>query len=258
MITNVLRYVGKSVVNFYIDLFCKIKSLMSNIALLFYPPYYSRRLCMEMLNIGLTSIPMVGMTALFTGTVLALQSFIGFSRFSASSSIPMVVVLSITRELGPVLTGLMLSGRIASNIASEIGSMKITDQLDALQIIGVERSQYLLRPKLTAMIISMPLLTLISDILGIFGGYLISVLKLDYSNHLYQKMTFDFLNFGDVISGIVKASFFGIIIVFTGYISGLLAQKNTIGVGVATRNAVVCSTVLILVVNYCLTYFLFG
>jgi phospholipid/cholesterol/gamma-HCH transport system permease protein len=258
MLVGFLQFVGKSVLNFYSDLFFRIKLFLVNLFVLFFPPFYLRRFFSELLTIGVASIPIVGMTAIFTGSVLALQSFIGFSRMDAGSSIPMVVVLSITRELGPVLTGLMLSGRVASNIASEVGSMKITDQLDAMYIMGIEKNHYILRPKLTAMLISMPILTLISDILGIFGGYLISITKLGYSPHSYEKMTFDFLNLNDVISGIIKASFFGVIIILIGYFSGLLAQKNTTGVGVSTRNAVVCSTILILIANYCLTYLLFS
>jgi phospholipid/cholesterol/gamma-HCH transport system permease protein len=224
---------------------------------LFFKPFYFRRLWVELLNIGVASVPIVGMTALFSGSVLALQSYVGFSRVDASSSIPLVVVLSITRELGPVLTGLMLSGRIASNIASEVGSMKITDQIDAMYIMGIDKNQYLLRPRLISMVIFMPILAIIADILGIFGGYLVSIYKLGYSSVSYQKMTFDFLKFEDVVSGLIKASCFGVIIVLTGYVCGLYAMKNTYGVGIATRNAVVCSTILILVANYFLTYFLF-
>ena len=197
------------------------------------------------------------MTAIFSGSVLALQSYVGFSQYNASESIPLIVVLSITRELGPVLTGLMLSGRVASNIASEIGAMRITDQLDAIKIIGIEKIQYLLRPKLVAMIIFMPILTIVSDVLGMVGGYLVSIYKLGFNDGLYIKATFDYLKMSDVYYGIIKSFYFGIIIICIGYISGLLAQQNSHGTGIATRNAVVYSTICILIANYILTYILF-
>lgn len=257
MILAFLQLIGRSTINFYSNLFFGLYNFIIGFFFLFFPPFYFKRFLDEMLNIGLSSIPLVSMTALFTGSVLALQSYIGFARFDATSSIPMVVLVSITRELGPVLTGLMLSGRISSSIASEVGSMKITDQLDAIYIMGLEKNQYIFRPKLIAMMISMPILTIISDILGVYGGYLVSTLKLGYSAHIYQKMTFDVLDFSDILSGVIKSSFFGIIIVFIGYVCGLYAYKNTTGIGIATRNAVVCTTILILIVNYLLTYILF-
>ncbi len=256
-ILNFLQYNGRSLINFYCNLFFRMKVIFISLMNLFCKPFYFKRLWSEFVNIGVASIPIVAMTAVFSGSVLALQSYVGFSRVDASSSIPLVVVLSITRELGPVLTGLMLSGRIASNIASEVGSMKITDQIDAMYVMGIDKNQYLLRPRLISMIIFMPILALIADVLGIFGGYLVSVFKLNYSSVGYQKMTFDFLKFEDVMSGLIKASFFGLIIVLTGYICGLNSMKNTYGVGIATRNAVVCSTIFILVANYFLTYLLF-
>jgi phospholipid/cholesterol/gamma-HCH transport system permease protein len=252
-----LEFTGRSIINFYSNLFSNTKLFFQGLLFFFTSPFYSKRFGDEIINIGLSSIPIVSMTALFSGSVLALQSYVGFSRMDATNSIPIVVALSMIRELGPVLTGLMLSGRIASNIASEIGSMKITDQLDAMHIIGVEKIQYLLRPKLIAMILCMPLLTLIADIFGLYGGYLISITKLNYNPITYQKMTFDFLTFDDISSGIIKSSCFGLIIILVGYFSGLSSVKNTYGVGISTRNAVVYSTGLILIANYLLTYILF-
>ncbi len=240
------QFIGKNFINF-----------LNFLVILLSKPFYFKRLWEELINIGITSTPIVAMTAIFSGSVLALQSYVGFSQYNASESIPLIVVLSITRELGPVLTGLMLSGRIASNIASEIGAMRITDQLDAIKIIGIEKIQYLLRPKLIAMIIFMPILTLISDVLGMLGGYIVSIYKLGFNDALYIKATFDYLKMSDIYYGIIKSFYFGMIIVCIGYVSGLSAQQNSHGTGIATRNAVVYSTICILITNYILTYILF-
>lgn len=249
--------VGRKTLNFFQFMGERAISFFYLIITIFSKPIYFQRLWEEIINIGVTSVPIVAMTAIFSGSVLALQSYVGFSQYNAADSIPLVVVLSITRELGPVLTGLMLSGRIASNIASEIGAMRITDQLDAIKIIGIEKTQYLLRPKLIAMILFMPILTIISDTLGIFGGYLVSIYKLKFNEAAYIKSTLDYLKMSDIWYGIIKSFYFGIIIICVGYLSGLYAQKNSHGTGIATRNAVVYSTVLILIANYLLTYILF-
>ncbi len=242
---NIAEFVGEKIIAFF------------NFLLVFFSiPIYPRRLLSELITIGLTSVPIIALTAIFSGSVLALQSYIGFSQFNASDSIPLIVVLSITRELGPVLTGLMLSGRIASNIASEISTMKITDQLDAMKIIGIEKNQYLLRPKIIAMLISTPFLILIADTLGIFGGYLVSIYKLGFNEALYIKSTLQCLKIDDIVYGMIKSFSFGLLIILIGYLSGLCSQKNSSGAGIATRNAVVYSSVCILVANYVLTFIL--
>lgn len=257
-IIDFLASLGKSIVNFYKNLFKAIINFISTILAIFTPPYYPKAIYEQLLVIGVSSIPIVALTALFSGSVLALQSYVGFSRMSNIDSIPLIVVLSITRELGPVLTGLMVAGRVSSTIASEVGAMKVSEQIDAIYIMGIDINKYLLRPKLFAIIIFMPILTLIADVLGVFGGYLVSIYKLNYNPALYEKLTFDFLKFEDVMSGLTKASVFGIIIVIIGYYFGLKATTGASGVGLVTRNAVVSSTILILVANYFLTYWLFS
>ena len=257
LILNIPQFIGKKTLDLPRFMGRNTINFLSFFIMIFSKPFFFKRFIEELINIGITSAPIVAMTAIFSGSVLALQSYVGFSQYNASESIPLIVVLSITRELGPVLTGFILSGRIASNIASEIGAMRITDQLDAIKIIGIEKNQYLLRPKLIAMIISMPILTLVSNVLGIFGGYLISIYKLGFNEALYIKATFDFLKMSDIYYGIVKSFYFGVIIVIIGYISGLYAKKNSHGTGIATRNAVVYSTICILIANYALTYLLF-
>src|SRR6187549_2594829 len=137
------------------------------------PPYYRRQILRQILEIGYYSLPVVGLTAVFTGMVLALQSFTGFSRFSAESAIPNVVVLSMTRELGPVLAGLMVAGRIGAAMAAEIGTMRVTEQIDALVTLSTNPISYLVKPRLVAGVSMLPLLVLVTDIIGVFGGYLV-------------------------------------------------------------------------------------
>ena len=141
----------------------------------FRPPYFYRLILKQVIDIGYYSLPVVGLTTLLSGMVLALQSYNGFTRFSSESAVATVVALSITRELGPVLAGLMVTGRVGSSIAAELGSMKVSDQIDALKILGTNPFDYLIAPRIIACIICLPALVLIGDIIGIFGGFLVGV-----------------------------------------------------------------------------------
>lgn len=217
------------------------------------PPYYPRQFWRQCLDIGYYSLPVVGLTALFTGMVLALQSYTGFSRFSAEGAIATVVVLSVTRELAPVLAGLMVAGRIGAAMAAEIGTMRVTEQIDALSTLSTNPLQYLVAPRVLAGFLMLPLLVLVADIIGVFGGYLVSVYKLGFnpSNYLYQTM--QYLKAIDVISGLVKAGVFGFFIALMGCYHGYHSKGGAIGVGSATTNAVVSSSIMILIFNYLLT-----
>lgn len=225
---------------------------------IFKPPYYPRIVFAHMIEIGYYSLPVIGLTAIFTGAVLALQSYTGFSRFNAESSIATVVVLSITRELGPVLAGLMVAGRVGAAIAAEVGTMKVTEQIDALRTLSTNPFQYLIAPRLLAGIVMLPFLVLIADIVGIFGGYLVSIHKLGFSPGTYLKNTVDFLEAKDVISGLVKASVFGFIICLMGTYHGYHSKGGAQGVGTATTNAVVAASILILCSNYIITELFFA
>ncbi len=221
-------------------------------------PWYWRQIWRMMVEIGFYSLPVIGLTAIFTGAVLALQSYSGFSRFSAESSIATVVVLSITRELGPVLAGLMVAGRIGASFAAEIGTMRVTEQIDALETLSTSPHNYLVFPRLIAGILMLPVLVLIADIIGVYGGYLVSVYKLDFAPGPYLNSTFEFLEARDVISGLVKASVFGFIISLMGCYHGFYSGRGAQGVGVATTNAVVSASVLILLSNYLVTELFFA
>jgi len=222
------------------------------------PPYYPRLVLKQMIEIGFYSLPVVGLTAIFTGMVLALQSFTGFSRFSAESAIPNVVVVSITRELGPVLASLMVAGRIGAAMAAEIGTMRVTDQIDALTTLSTNPMRYLVAPRLLAGFTMVPILVLVADIVGVFGGYLLSIYKLGFNPSVYLHNTFDFLKVDDVVSGLVKAAVFGFLVALMGCYHGFHSKGGAQGVGTATTNAVVSASILILISDYIVTELFFS
>jgi phospholipid/cholesterol/gamma-HCH transport system permease protein len=224
----------------------------------FRPPFYLRLIGRQMIDIGYYSLPVVGLTALFTGMVLALQSFTGFARFQAEGAVATVVVLSVTRELGPVLAGLMVAGRIGASMAAEIGTMRVTEQVDALSTLATNPFKYLVAPRLIAGLTMLPLLVLVADIIGVFGGFLIGVYRLDFNPAAYIGRTWEFLEPMDVISGLVKAGVFGFVIALMGCYHGYQSRGGAQGVGAATTNAVVSSSILILVFNYLITGLFFS
>lgn len=222
------------------------------------PPFYPRLWWRQVVDIGYYSLPVVGMTALFTGMVLALQSYTGFSRFSAEGAVATVVVLSVTRELAPVLAGLMVAGRIGASIAAEIGTMRVTEQIDALTTLSTNPFKYLIAPRLAAGTFMLPLLVLVADIIGVFGGYIVGVFKLGFTPHNYLQKTWEFLTYDDVVSGLWKAAVFGFIVTLMGCYNGYNSKRGAQGVGAATTNAVVSASILILIANYILTQLFFA
>ena len=224
----------------------------------FTPPFYFRLLLRQCVEIGYYSLPVVGLTAIFTGMVLALQSYTGFSRFNAEGAIANVVVLSITRELAPVLTGLVVAGRIGAAMAAEIGTMSVTEQIDALVTLSTNPFKYLVAPRVIAGVLMLPLLVLVADIIGVFGGYLVCIHKLGFNPAVYLQRTWEFLEPLDVLSGLTKAAVFGFIISLMGCYHGYLSRGGAQGVGQATTNAVVSASVLILGSNYIVTELFFA
>lgn len=231
--------------------------MFSGVSHIFRPPFFYRQLSRQMLDIGYYSLPVVGLTALFTGMVLALQSYTGFSRFNAESAIANVVVLSITRELGPVLGGLMVAGRIGAAIAAEVGTMRVTEQIDALTTLSTNPYKYLIAPRILAGILTLPILVLIADIIGVMGGWLVAVYKLGFNASSYLQQSWQYLELQDVMSGLYKAAVFGFVITLMGCYHGYRSSGGAQGVGTATRNAVVAASILILVTNYIMTGILF-
>jgi len=225
------------------------------------PPIYFRLIGRQMIDVGYYSLPVVGLTTLFSGMVIALQSYTGATRVTADAAlenVTAVVVLSITRELAPVLAGLMVAGRIGASMAAEIGTMRVTEQIDALTTLSTNPIKYLVVPRIIAGLTMLPLLVLVGDVIGIFGGYVIGVFKLDFNPALYIQKTYNFLEYIDVISGLVKAAVFGFVVTLLGCYMGYHSSGGAQGVGAATTNAVVASAILILILNYLISQLFFG
>lgn len=230
----------------------------SGVRHIFTPPWYPAELGRQLLRIGYFSLPVVGLTTLFTGGALALQVFSGGARFNAESVVPNIVAIAMTRELGPVLVGLMVAGRVSTSIAAELATMRVTEQIDALTTLSTNPMKYLVAPRLLAAVIVMPILAFIGDVIGILGGFLVGVARLDFSPGTYINTTYNFLTLGDVTSGLIKAAVFGFIIALMGCYAGYNSGRGAQGVGGATRSSVVVASILILASNYFLTEALFG
>jgi phospholipid/cholesterol/gamma-HCH transport system permease protein len=222
------------------------------------PPFYGRLFLNALLEVGYFSLPVVALTAVFTGMVLALQSYTGFSRFAAQGAVASLVVLSMTRELGPVLAGLIVAGRVGAAMAAELGTMRVTDQIDALSTLSTNPMKYLVAPRLLAATIALPLLVLVADVLGVLGGFIVSTMKLGYNQSAYLASTINFVRTEDVISGLVKAGVFGFLIALMGCYQGYHSKGGAQGVGAATTAAVVSASILILAFDYVLTEMFFS
>jgi phospholipid/cholesterol/gamma-HCH transport system permease protein len=222
------------------------------------PPFYPAQLFAACANIGWFSLPVVGLTALFTGAALAQQIYVGGSRFNAASTVPAVTVIAIVRELGPVLAGLMVAGRVSSALAAELGTMRVTEQIDALATLRTDPFRYLIAPRLVAGTLVLPLLVLVANIIGVAGGYALAVTRLGFNGAAYLETTFRFLERGDIVSSLVKAAVFGFIIALAGCYHGFRSSGGAAGVGRATTGAVVTAFLLILLSNLFITVAVFG
>lgn len=252
-----VEYLGGLIIRFADGFGAVLLLLFTTIKGLFVPPYEVRNTFRQMMEIGLRSLPVVGITAIFTGMVLALQTYMGFKRFGAESLVGTVVALSITRELGPVLTGLIVAGRAGAAMAAELGTMRVTEQIDALETLATNPVKYLVVPRFISGMIMLPALAVVTDIIGILGGYLVTVGLFDANSASYWKKTWDFLMLEDIYSGIVKASFFGAAIAIVSCYKGFYTEGGAEGVGKATTGAVVISSMTILISDYFLSAWLF-
>jgi len=255
---NILAPIGRVFITFLAQTGRLVLFMFSALVNCVRPPIYWHLIGQQMLRIGYFSLPVVGLTAFFTGGALALQIYVGGNRFGAESVVPNIVVLGITRELGPVIAGLMVAGRVAAAIAAEIGTMRVTEQIDALTTLSTNPMKYLVVPRLIAAVVTLPLLVLVADAIGVFGGYVISTSSLGFNGAVYIKNTMDFVTDGDVRSGVIKVAVFGFIIALMGCYNGFHSRGGAQGVGAATTNAVVTSSILILAANYFLTSILFS
>ena len=229
-----------------------------SIASLFSRPIYFSDIFTQMDSIGIGSLPIVILSGFFTGCVLALQSVSSLKEFGAVSMTGTLVSLSMVKELGPVLTGLMVSGRNASGMASELGSMKVTEQLDAMRALGVDPIRKLVAPRVSATVFMLFWLTVISDAVGMLGGGLVGVFMLGLNAHSYWRTSYRALNYGDVVQGMTKPVFFGFIIATVGCYFGMSTKGGTQGVGKATTQAVVVSSVMIIVMDFLISRLTIG
>jgi phospholipid/cholesterol/gamma-HCH transport system permease protein len=254
---NIFAPIGRAVLTLLAQIGRLFTFTVQSVVAAFAPPVYGGLIVQQILRIGYFSLPVVGLTAFFTGGVLALQIFIGGNRYGAEAIVPQIVVLGITRELGPVIAGLMVAGRVSAAIAAEIGTMRVTEQIDALTTLATNPIKYLVVPRIIAAVISMPILVAIADSIGVFGGYAVSTASLNFNGASYIKNSVDFMTHSDVESGLIKAAVFGFIIALMGCYNGFHSKGGAQGVGTATTNAVVSSSILILAANYALTSLLF-
>ncbi len=222
------------------------------------PPFFPRLMLHQMVSVGYFSLPVVGLTTLFTGMALALQIFEGSSRFNAEGSVAWIVAVGMTRELAPVLAGLMVAGRVGAAMAAEIGTMRVTEQIDALTTLSTNPFKYLVVPRLIAGTLMLPLLVLVGDIISIFGAYMVSINLLGFNPATYIKNTWDILETVDIVTGLVKAGIFGFIVALTGCFYGFRSRGGAQGVGAATTGAVVTGSILILSSNLLITQLFFS
>ena len=256
-VTNPVANVGRATLEFLADVGRLCIFAAQSILSVFTPPFYFANLGRQLLSVGFYSLPVVGLTALFTGAVLAQQIYIGTGRFNAESTVPTIVVFGITRELGPVIASLMVAGRVSAAMAAELGTMRVTEQIDALTTLATNPFRYLIAPRVLAATLMLPILVLIGDIIGVLGGWALATTVLDYNSVGYLQRTVDFLETWDVISGLIKAGVFGFIIALMGCYQGFNSSGGAQGVGRATTNAVVSASILILAANYIITSIVF-
>lgn len=258
---NFLQRIGVFFIEIVVEFLNKIGRftvfILKSLRSIFSKKWYFKNIFNEFLEIGFYSLPVVSATAIFTGGVMALQTYAGSNRFGAESTVPAIVVLAITRELAPILVGLMVAGRVSTSIAAQLGTMRVTEQIDALYTLSTSPYKYIIFPKILASTVSMPILVLIADIIGIFGGTMASVFSLNFDLVMYMNNTISFLKVEDVYSGLIKSVAFGFIIAVAGCYHGFYSEGGAEGVGKATIRAIVTASILILLSNYLMTELFF-
>ncbi|MDX2446419.1 MAG: ABC transporter permease [Desulfobacterales bacterium] len=254
---KILEFAGRPFI-LMIEEFGKILLLfLSTVSWLFRPPFRFHIIFKQMEFVGVGSLPVVLITGAFTGMVLAIQTYYGFKMFGGESLVGATVALSMTRELGPAITALMVTGRTGSSMAAEIGTMRVTEQIDALYTMSVSPVQYLIMPRVLAGIVMLPILTVTSDFIGILGGYFVGVHVLKINSGIFVARILEFVNIYDVLNGLIKSAFFGLILSLVGCYKGFYTTGGAAGVGRATTQAVVYSSVSILISDYFLTAVMF-
>lgn len=255
--TNMINLIGINVYSFIEEMGKMLFFLIEFIKWTFTPPFKIKNLIKQMEIIGVNSFFVVTLTGIFSGMVLALESYYAFHMFRAETLVGVTVALSLTRELGPVLCALMVTARAGSAMAAELGTMRVTEQIDAMEVMAVNPIQYLIVPRIIAGIVMLPLLTVIVDFIGVLGGYFIGVKVLNINEGLFLAKIYQYVETGDLYNGLIKSLFFGFILTFIGCYTGYHTYGGAEGVGKSTTRSVVISSVLILMADYILTAYLF-
>jgi len=255
--SKIIEWIGKTFINFLSEAGRMLLLLIEVVKEALKPPIKLERIFIQMEFIGVKSLFVVILVSTFTGMVLALQTYTGFRRFSAESMVGAIVALSLCRELGPVLTSIMVTARAGSAMAAEIGTMRVTEQIDALTVMAVNPVKYLIVPRIIASIFVIPILTIISDYTGIVGGYIVGVKLLNINEGVYINRTIDLLEMSDIFNGLFKSIIFALLLSLIGCYKGYYTKGGARGVGKATTEAVVLSCVVIFIADYVLTSFLF-
>jgi len=249
-IPNPLAWIGAATLGFFHEI-GRLALFAGRVkAAAFTPRWYVGEIWRQIIRIGFYSLPVVGLSAVFIGAALALNIYEGGSRYGAEQFVPNIVVLGITRELGATITGLMLAGRVSAGISAEIGAMRVTEQIDALESLSASPYRYLYAPRFLAALVSLPLLVLVADIIGVMGGWLVSVYGLGFDSTVYLRNTLDFMTFEDVLTGVIKAVVFGGVIAIMGCYQGDKSEAGATGVGRAATLSMVGAAVLVLATNY--------
>jgi len=252
-ILNIFEIIGSKSLKIFAKIGHIALFIMQVIYKLVTPPFYLKDIKENLINAAFYSLPLIGLTAFFSGAVLALQSYYGFGRLNAESYLPSIVSLSITRELAPVFAAFMISGRVGAAITARIGSMKVTEQIDALKTLSIDPYHYIIAPKVISLLIALPFLVIIFDLIGIFGGFIIATSMFDFSDIIYLQKTLSILKIADINLGLIKGLFFGIAIAIVSCYNGYNCNNSSDGVGKATTNAVVISSITVLILNYFIT-----
>ncbi|MFY9402822.1 MAG: ABC transporter permease [Candidatus Omnitrophota bacterium] len=260
MFDNFFIVIGRYIISFLYFLGGTASLTLKTLYLSFLPPYKKERIYEQAEKSGLASLPLVSLIALFIGFIFALQTAYFMQRIGSELYIASMVALSIVRELGPVITALVVAGRVGAAITAEIGSMQVTEQIDALETFATNPVKYLVVPRFIALSLMLPILTLYANAVGILGSYIICVFRLGISSSLYLRVTFEALLYKDIFTGLLKTVFFGMIIVIISCYEGFNVRGGAEGVGRATTRSVVFSFIMIIIADCIFTalfYFIF-
>ena len=254
---GLLEYVGHMFYRLLVEAGQMVMMLVSAMTWLPRPPLKLALIFKQMEFVGVKSTTVVMLTGASTGAVLALQTYYGFSKFNAETMVGAIVTLSMARELGPVLTALMVTARAGSGMATELGTMRVTEQIDALEVMAANPIKHLVVPRLVASVLMLPILTVISVFVGVFGGYMIGVKLLRINPGLFMSKVYEIVELSDLLNGLVKSACFGLILSLVGCYKGFATTGGAEGVGRAATEAVVLASVLILISDYFLTALMF-